>query len=39
MFFSELQLACFDAKLANAVAKNVAKTVKMFAVKCEQLVC
>ncbi|KAF6031066.1 COG5 [Bugula neritina] len=34
---SELQLASFDSKMAFAVSKNVSKTIKMFAVKCEQL--
>ena len=38
IFYSELQVASFDNKMAHSVAKNVSKTIKMFAVKCEQLV-
>ena len=36
--FSELNVASVDRKLCVTVAKNVAKTVKMFCVKSEQLV-
>ncbi|KAL4226453.1 Conserved oligomeric Golgi complex subunit [Mactra antiquata] len=36
---SELNVASVDKKLCVTVAKNVAKTVKMFCVKSEQLVC
>ena len=36
--FSELNVASVDKKLCVTVAKNVAKTVKMFCVKSEQLV-
>lgn len=35
--FSELTVAAVDAKLCQLVAKNVAKTVKLLAVKSEQL--
>ncbi|XP_062611400.1 conserved oligomeric Golgi complex subunit 5-like isoform X4 [Saccostrea cucullata] len=34
---SELNVANVDAKLCNTVAKNVAKTIQLFAVKSEQL--
>ncbi|KAH3880912.1 hypothetical protein DPMN_004834, partial [Dreissena polymorpha] len=36
---SELNVASVDSKLCVTVAKNVAKTVKMFCVKSEQLLC
>lgn len=35
---SELNVASVDASLSVAVAKNAAKTVQLFCVKCEQLV-
>ncbi|XP_023932212.1 conserved oligomeric Golgi complex subunit 5 [Lingula anatina] len=36
---SELNVASVDNGLSVTIARNVAKTVKLFAVKCEQLVC
>lgn len=36
---SELNVASVDTKLCITVSKNVAKTVKMFCVKSEQLLC
>jgi hypothetical protein len=36
--FSELHVASVDTKLSVTIAKNVAKTVQLFAVKSEQLV-
>lgn len=36
---SELNVSSVDTKLSITIAKNVAKTVKLFCVKSEQLVC
>lgn len=36
---SELNVASVDPSLSLAVAKNAAKTVQLFCVKSEQLVC
>ena len=36
--YSELSVASVDQQLSVTVAKNVAKTVQLYAVKCEQLV-
>lgn len=36
---SELNAAAIDAELHRTVAKNVVKMIKLFAVKCEQMVC
>jgi hypothetical protein len=36
--FSELHVASVDTKLSVTIAKNVAKTIQLFAVKSEQLV-
>ena len=36
--FSELSVASVDTGLSVTVAKNVAKTVQLYTVKCEQLV-
>jgi len=37
-FFSEIVVACVDASLEVTVARNIAKTLQLFAVKSEQLV-
>lgn len=37
--YSELNVASVDPNLSLAVAKNAAKTVQLFCVKSEQLVC
>ena len=37
-FYSELNVANVDIKLCITVSKNVAKTIKLFVVKSEQLV-
>ena len=39
LFSSELSIAQVDADLSVTVAKNVAKTVQLFVVKSEELVC
>lgn len=36
---SELNVASVDTQLCITVAKNVAKTIQLFSVKSEQLVC
>ena len=36
---SELSVVSFDVMLQKTVAGNVEKTMKMFAAKCERLVC
>ena len=37
--FSEMNVSSIDVQLSITIAKNVAKTLQLYAVKCEQLVC
>lgn len=36
MFFSELSVSLIEEHLSEQISKNVAKSIKMFAVKTEQ---